>query len=39
MAGYFHYYPKERVQILGKTELTFMETLRERNGRPYRALM
>jgi HPr kinase/phosphorylase len=27
MAGYFHYYPKERVQILGKTELTFMETL------------
>lgn len=27
MAGYFHYYPKERVQILGKTELAFMETL------------
>lgn len=27
MAGYFDYYPKERVQILGKTELTFMDTL------------
>ena len=28
MAGYFHYYPKgKRVQILGKTELTFIETL------------
>jgi HPr kinase/phosphorylase len=27
MAGYFHYYPKERVQILGKTELAFMDTL------------
>ncbi|SEP12062.1 HPr(Ser) kinase/phosphatase [Paenibacillus sp. OV219] len=27
MAGYFEYYPKERVQILGRTELTFMDTL------------
>ncbi|MFD2614031.1 HPr(Ser) kinase/phosphatase [Paenibacillus gansuensis] len=27
MAGYFTYHPKERVQILGKTELTFFETL------------
>ncbi|OGX68494.1 MAG: HPr kinase/phosphorylase [Paenibacillus sp. RIFOXYA1_FULL_44_5] len=27
MAGYFAYHPKERVQILGKTELTFFETL------------
>ncbi|CAM4472028.1 HPr(Ser) kinase/phosphatase [Paenibacillus tarimensis] len=27
MAGYFHYHPTERVQILGKTELAFMETL------------
>ncbi|MCQ6562214.1 HPr(Ser) kinase/phosphatase [Paenibacillus mendelii] len=27
MAGYFHYFPGERVQILGKTELAFMETL------------
>ncbi|MFC4098374.1 MULTISPECIES: HPr(Ser) kinase/phosphatase [Paenibacillus] len=27
MAGYFHYFPSERVQILGKTELAFMETL------------
>ncbi|REE66414.1 Hpr(Ser) kinase/phosphatase [Paenibacillus taihuensis] len=27
MAGYFDYYPKERVQILGRTELTFMDTL------------
>ncbi|WP_219834915.1 HPr(Ser) kinase/phosphatase [Paenibacillus sp. R14(2021)] len=27
MAGYFDYYPKERVQILGKTEITFMDTL------------
>ena len=23
MAGYFTYYPKERVQLLGKTEITF----------------
>ncbi|NBD28343.1 HPr(Ser) kinase/phosphatase [Paenibacillus glycinis] len=27
MAGYFDYYPRERVQILGKTEITFMDTL------------
>ncbi|SFT29058.1 HPr(Ser) kinase/phosphatase [Paenibacillus sp. BC26] len=27
VAGYFDYYPKERVQILGKTEITFMDTL------------
>lgn len=29
MAGFFTYHPKERVQILGKTELTFFETLPE----------
>lgn len=27
MAGYFHYHPNERVQILGRTELAFLETL------------
>lgn len=27
MAGYFAYHPRERVQILGRTELTFFETL------------
>ncbi|MDR0138732.1 HPr(Ser) kinase/phosphatase [Metabacillus idriensis] len=27
MAGFFTYYPKERVQILGKTELTFFQKL------------
>lgn len=27
MAGYFNYYPAERVQILGRTELAFLETL------------
>ncbi|MTH53772.1 HPr kinase/phosphorylase [Bacillus mangrovi] len=27
IAGYFAYYPKERVQILGKTELSFFEKL------------
>jgi HPr kinase/phosphorylase len=27
MAGYFNYHPYERVQILGKTEITFFETL------------
>jgi HPr kinase/phosphorylase len=27
MAGYFNYHPRERVQILGKTELTFFNTL------------
>ena len=30
MAGYFHYYPKERVQLLGKTELAFIQTLESR---------
>jgi HPr kinase/phosphorylase len=29
MAGFFTYYPKERVQILGKTELTFFQKLTE----------
>ncbi|XEC94848.1 HPr(Ser) kinase/phosphatase [Paenibacillus tarimensis] len=27
MTGYFHYHPSERIQILGKTELEFMQTL------------
>ncbi|MBW5448996.1 HPr kinase/phosphorylase [Cohnella sp. CFH 77786] len=27
MAGYFNYYPAERTQILGRTELAFLETL------------
>ncbi|WP_276356021.1 HPr(Ser) kinase/phosphatase [Cohnella caldifontis] len=27
MAGYFAYYPAERAQILGRTELAFLETL------------
>lgn len=27
MAGYFNYHPTERVQILGRTELAFFETL------------
>ena len=27
MAGYFNYHPKERIQILGKTEITFLEML------------
>ncbi|MBM4760831.1 HPr(Ser) kinase/phosphatase [Bacillus sp. B15-48] len=30
MAGYFEYYPAERIQILGKTELTFIEKLSPR---------
>lgn len=25
IAGYFTYYPRERVQLLGKTELSFFE--------------
>ena len=29
MAGYFTYYPANRVQLLGKTELTFFEQLNE----------
>jgi HPr kinase/phosphorylase len=28
MAGYFTYYPAERIQLLGKTELSFFEKLR-----------
>ncbi|CAH0122793.1 MULTISPECIES: HPr(Ser) kinase/phosphatase [unclassified Paenibacillus] len=27
MAGYFEYHPKDRVQLLGRTELAFFETL------------
>lgn len=27
MAGYFTYYPKERIQLLGRTELTFFDKL------------
>jgi HPr kinase/phosphorylase len=27
MAGYFNYYPAERAQILGRTELAFLDTL------------
>lgn len=35
IAGYFEYYPAERLQLLGKTELTFFEKLnpREREER------
>ncbi len=35
LAGYFTYHPRNRVQILGRTELTFFETLnrRERSER------
>jgi HPr kinase/phosphorylase len=33
MAGYFDYYPAERVQILGKTELTFFTTLSDEERR------
>ncbi|WNQ11034.1 HPr(Ser) kinase/phosphatase [Paenibacillus aurantius] len=29
MAGYFNYHPHERVQILGRTELAFFQTLSE----------
>ncbi|ENQ3105923.1 HPr kinase/phosphorylase [Bacillus cereus] len=29
MAGFFTYYPADRVQLLGKTELTFFDTLTE----------
>ncbi len=29
LAGYFHYHPKERIQILGKTEITFSQQLPE----------
>ncbi|MDA6131191.1 HPr kinase/phosphorylase, partial [Escherichia coli] len=27
MAGYFDYYPAERIQLVGKTELSFVEKL------------
>lgn len=27
LAGYFNYHPNERVQLMGKTELSFLETL------------
>ncbi len=35
VAGYFNHHPIERIQILGKTELAFLETLdsAERKGR------
>lgn len=29
IAGYFTYYPRERVQVIGKTEITFMEQINE----------
>ncbi|EGL14460.1 MULTISPECIES: HPr(Ser) kinase/phosphatase [Paenibacillus] len=29
MAGYFNYHPQERVQLLGRTEMSFFETLDE----------
>ncbi|MFE8696549.1 HPr(Ser) kinase/phosphatase [Cytobacillus sp. FJAT-53684] len=31
LAGYFNYYPAERIQLLGKTELTFTERLNDRD--------
>ncbi|RSD25135.1 HPr(Ser) kinase/phosphatase [Mesobacillus subterraneus] len=31
IAGYFEYYPAERIQLLGKTELTFFEKLDPRD--------
>ncbi|MHA0858357.1 HPr(Ser) kinase/phosphatase [Paenibacillus sp. CMAA1364] len=33
MAGYFEYHPKERVQLLGKTELAFYEMLTDEEKR------
>ena len=30
LAGYFDYYPADRIQLIGKTELTFAEKLSER---------
>ncbi|WP_040951706.1 HPr(Ser) kinase/phosphatase [Gorillibacterium massiliense] len=33
MAGYFNYHPKERVQILGRTELEFFQTLSDEERR------
>ncbi len=29
IAGYFNYYPAERIQLLGKTEITFLELLED----------
>ncbi|RYG74415.1 HPr kinase/phosphorylase [Lentibacillus lipolyticus] len=31
MTGYFHYYPKERVQLIGKTEMAYFLDLSEEN--------
>lgn len=31
LAGYFDYYPSERIQLLGKTELSFAERLTEKD--------
>jgi Hpr(Ser) kinase/phosphatase len=38
MAGYFHYHPKERVQLLGRTEISFLNMLdsEERRNRMIR---
>lgn len=38
MAGYFHYHPKERVQLLGRTEISFLNMLdsEERRNRMVR---
>ncbi len=33
MAGYFHYHPTDRIQMLGRTELTFYETLSKEQKR------
>lgn len=33
MAGYFHHYPAERVQLLGKSELSFFNTLPDEDKR------
>ena len=40
LAGYFEYYPAERIQLLGKTELSFFEGLsqNERNLRMERVM-
>lgn len=31
LAGYFEYYPSDRVQMLGKTEISFIEQMDEKN--------
>lgn len=33
IAGYFEYYPEERVQLLGKTELAFFLCFRRKSAR------